>query len=369
MQRTVAHERTRSPAALAVVLALSACGGSSGTNDSTADSTSSTSSVDTTAAESSSTSPASTTGPSTTSESGADETASSSSEGSSSTGGEIDLAGDCALDIHVGGFLAGYEETYSAFSGSVADGVVPLNVLQQVNEDGSCRLMRRNNPFCDPGCAAGETCDFDGNCLPYPVNRDVGVVTVTGLEKDVMLEPVPPTFSYFDTQLPHPGFEPGAVITLDVAGGDFSPFSLHGIGVEMVVPTAEEIHLEADSPLDVEWTPGDPRVTMRLQIAVDQHGTSPLAMICSVPADTGNLTVSAELVTEFLDHGISGFPSADFYFETIDSVEIEPGCVDFAVRSHDQLRVWIAGHTPCNTTPDCPDGQVCDVPNQTCVNP
>ena len=76
--------------------------------------------------------------------------------------------------------MAGFEQTYSAFSGSVADAVVPLNVLEQVGEDGDCTLLRRNNPFCDPGCAAGETCDFDGNCLPFPVNRDVGVTLVAG---------------------------------------------------------------------------------------------------------------------------------------------------------------------------------------------
>jgi hypothetical protein len=292
---------------------------------------------------------------------------SDSSGDSSSTGGDVDLAGNCDLDVHVGGFIAGYEPTYSAFSGSVADGVVPLNVLEQIAEDGDCVLMRRNNPFCDPGCQAGETCDFDGNCLPYPSNHDLGVVTATGLEKPVMIDPTPPTYTYFDTMLPHPGFEPGSIITVQSTGGDYSPISLQGIGVDMVVPAEDEMHLDADMPLELAWTPGDPRTTMRLQVAVDQHGTSPLAMVCSVPADAGMLTISGELVTQFLEHGISGFPSADFFFETVDSMEIEPGCVDLVVRSHAQVMVFITGHTPCNSTPDCPKGQTCDVMNQTCV--
>ncbi len=346
-----------------IMLALTGCASTSGAGETSEGTASSSSSADTTGAD----------GPSTTSAADSTTSAVSSSDsagssaGESSTGGDVELAGNCAYADHVGGFVAVYESSYSAFSGSVADGVVPLNVLEQVGEADSCKLWRRNNPFCDPGCPAAHVCDFDGNCIPYPINHDVGVVTVTGLLKPVMLEPIAPTFSYFDTMLPHPGFEPGAVITVEATGGDYSPLLLHGIGVEMVVPAAEDLRIARDTSLDVEWTPGDARTTMRLQIAVDQHGTSPLAMICSVPADLGVLTISGELITQFLDNGISGFPSADFYFETVDSVDIEPGCVDFAVRSHDQLVVWVAGHTPCNVTPDCPKGQTCDVMNQTCV--
>ncbi|MBC8069642.1 MAG: hypothetical protein IAG13_14995, partial [Deltaproteobacteria bacterium] len=51
----------------------------------------------------------------------------------------------------------------------------------------------------------------------------------------------------------------------------------------------------------------------------------------------------------------------------VDSVDIEPGCVDFVVRSRDSVMVWVQGHTPCNSDPDCPKGQTCDVMNQTCV--
>jgi hypothetical protein len=345
----------------ALVLIITACGSSPSAGETSESGTSSTSAADTTSTQGTSTTLPD---PGSTGSSSGETT--TSADGSTTTGGEVELAGDCALDNHVGGFLAGFQQTYSAFSGSVADGVVPLNVLEQVGEDGSCTLWRRNNPFCDPGCDAGETCDFDGNCLPYPSNRDVGIVTVTGLAKPVELEPVPPTYSYFDTMLPHPGFEPGALITLQTTGGDYSPMLLHGYGVEMVVPTADELFLDGDLPLEVEWTPGDAGVTMRLQVAVDQHGISPLAMICSVPADAGTLTISGALITQFLENGISGFPSADFYFETVDSVELEPGCVDFAVRSHDQLLVRVAGHTPCNVTADCPKGETCDVMNQTC---
>lgn len=357
-RRSISFERAHAW----LLLALTACTATPGAGETSDGSTSGSSSTDTTSAvDSSTTSPGSTTSGSSSGDVSGD------SEGSSSTGGEVELAGGCALADHVGGFVAGFEPTYSAFSGAVADGVVPVSVLEQVAEDGSCTLWRRNNPFCDPGCAAGEACDFDGSCVPYPVNRDVGVLTVTGLLAPVMLEPVPPTFSYFDTMLPHPAFEPGAAITLETTGGDYSPILLHGIGVEMVVPAADELALAADTPLDIEWTPSDPRTTMRLQLGVDQHGLSPLAMICSAPADEGVLTIAGELMAQFIDNGVSGFPSADFYLETVDSVDIEPGCVDLVVRSHARVMVRVEGHTPCNVTAECPDGQTCDVMLQTCV--
>ncbi len=362
-RRSVAIERTQ----FWIVLALTACTSSPGGGETSGGSTSgSTSSADTTASEGSTTATTATTGTTGSSDSSASESGGS-SDGSSTTGGDVELAGYCPLETRVGDFLAGYEQTYSAFSGSVADGVVPINVLEQIGEEGSCVLLRRNNPFCDPGCNAGEACDFDGNCIPYPINHDVGTVTVTGLNKPVMLEPVPPTYSYFDTMLPHPGFDPGAIITMQTTGGDYSPVTLQGIGVAMIEPSVEEIHLAHDTDVEVGWTPGDPRTTMRVQLGIDQHGTSPASMVCSAPADVGTLTIPGALISQFLDNGISGFPSADFNFETVDSVDIEPGCVDFVVRSHAQVVVFVEGHTPCNVTPDCPDGQTCDVMTQTCV--
>ena len=107
------------------------------------------------------------------------------------TGGD-ELRGPCALADRVGGFSVAMEEIYTAFSGSVADGVVPVTVLEQVGGEGDCVLLRRNNPFCDPPCSPGQTCDFDGSCIPYPVNQDVGTVSVSGLAQAVEAGSVTP---------------------------------------------------------------------------------------------------------------------------------------------------------------------------------
>jgi hypothetical protein len=282
------------------------------------------------------------------------------------TGGEVELRGACSLAERVGGFIVAMEPEYSAFSGSVADGVVPVSVLEQVGADGDCILLRRNNPFCKPLCMPGQACDFDGTCIPYPVNHDVGVVNVTGLVQPVMVEPVPPTYSYFDTSLMHPPFEPGSPIELTAEGGDYEAFELHGIGVAMVEPAAEQLSLSTGRPVTVEWISTGSEAKLQLVLSVDQHGLTPVKLVCESD-DTGSLSIAPELVSDFLAFGVSGFPSADYYLRTVDSVDITPGCVELIAHSHRQTLLDVEGHTPCDAPADCPVGQMCDLMIQTCV--
>ena len=283
------------------------------------------------------------------------------------TGGEIELAGMCPLETRVGSFLLAEEPDYSSFAGSVADGVVPVSVLEQVGAEGDCILLRRNNPFCKPLCSPGETCDFDGSCIPYPQNHDVGTVAIEGLLEPLMVEPVPPTFAYFDTSLMHPPFAPDSPLELTATGGDYSAFVLHGFGVPTVEPTAEELQLAIGEPVTVEWGPVGSQARLRLVIRIDQHGLSPVQLECQTE-DDGTLEIPAALIEQLLDFGVSGFPQADYYLQTADSVEIEPGCVELVVYSHHLTQVSVEGHTPCDGPGDCPEGQVCDLMIQTCVD-
>ena len=81
----------------------------------------------------------------------------------------VPLAGECPLASRYGNFEVDVYEDYSLVSGSVADGVNPVTVLELLDEEGDCKLLRRNNPFCDPPCGAGDVCDFDGSCIPFPL--------------------------------------------------------------------------------------------------------------------------------------------------------------------------------------------------------
>jgi hypothetical protein len=281
------------------------------------------------------------------------------------TGEPVVLDGACGLADKVGTFNLQRADIYTTFAGAVADGVVPVSVLENVGEEGGCRLLRRNNPFCDPPCGPGSTCDFDGTCIPYPLNHDVGIVTVDGLLEPVMVEPVQPTLEYFDTSLPHPAWDPGMEIELRAAGGDYEAFTLHGYGVEPIEPAGENLVLDPEQSLTVEWVPGDGVGTIRVELNIDQHGITPVELWCE-SEDTGSLVVPAEFIAEFVQFGVTGYPSVSYYRETVDRVEIEPGCVEFGVRAHRSGMLTVIGHTPCNGPMDCPEGLVCNLAIQTC---
>lgn len=287
-------------------------------------------------------------------------------DSSSGDTGEVVLNGACPLETKVGQFALLREPSYTTFSGAVADGVVPISVLENVGEGGGCTLLRRNNPFCDPTCGPNTTCDFDGNCIPYPANHDVGSVTIDGLLEPVMVDPVMPTYEYFDTQLVHPAWDLSAAITLSAPGGDYEAFELHGSGVAMIEPAGEELVLDETQDLEITWIPSDRAGRVRVELNIDQHGLTPVELFCE-SEDTGMLTVPMDFIAEFVSFGVTGFPSANYFLETVDSIELAPGCVEFAVRSHATGGLSVVGHTPCDKQEDCPEGQTCDLKIQTCM--
>ena len=277
--------------------------------------------------------------------------------------------GPCAFEVKAGAYLIQHEPEYTVVSGEVRDGIVPSTVLENVLEEDDCRLLRRNNPFCDPPCNPDETCDFDGECIPYPVNLDVGTVTITGLNKEV--EMVAPGGGlpaiYYDTQMPHPGFDPGADIRLTASGNEIDGFSLYGEGFEpLEIPEDPWVVVEGQ-PLDVTWTPGtSPNATMLVRFNIDQHGTTPVEVWCDV-ADTGSFAAPSSVMDALIGYGVSGFPSGNIYRHTVDSVDTATGCVEFEVYSHLPGDLQVQGHIPCDSPDDCPEGMECDIPTGTCV--
>jgi hypothetical protein len=282
------------------------------------------------------------------------------------TAATVPLAGGCAADDH-GGFVVLSAGADSGVSGSVADGVVPAHVLEEVAAEGDCRMMRRNNPFCDPACEPGQTCDFDGVCVPFPTNQDLGTVQLDGLVAPVEMEPVFPGYTYFDTSLSEPPFVGGSLIMLQMPGGTHGPLTLHGVGVEPLV-TEEAWSVEAGVDLVVRWDAPSGTVSrgeVALHLHIDQHGNSPASLVC-VFDDDGEGTVPAGLLQTLVDTGVTGFPSGVLERRTRDHAELSPGCMDFAVSSSVSIAVDIVGHTPCINKEDCPDGMTCDEILQVC---
>ncbi len=280
----------------------------------------------------------------------------------------VPLSGECAMEDDYGGFVVEAYEDYSIISGTVADSVVPVTILEDIGAEGDCRMLRRNNPFCDPACAAGETCDFDGSCITYPANQDLGEVSVVGLGKSVVMEGVVPGYTYFNTSLPHPAFASGDLIELQMPSGTYGPVTLHGVGVDQLSVTAETWEVEESQDLAVEWAApsGDVvRSEIILQINIDQHGTSPSTIYCTFE-DDGQGTVPASLIDQLVNQGVSGFPNGSLTRRTADSTAIGDGCMDFLISSPREVSVNVVGYTPCISDLDCPDGQTCNLDLQIC---
>lgn len=280
----------------------------------------------------------------------------------------VELAGECALDVRLGGFIVALNEGYSIVDGTVADAVLPIAVLEEVGATEDCRLLKRNNPHCNPPCEPGQTCDFDGTCIPYPANQDLGTVTVGGLAKPVVMEPLGAGRNYFDTKLPHPVFEPGALVELRTGGGAFDPVTLHGVGVEPLQLIDDVWVLVDGDPLVFRWTPPSvepARGHVHLRLNVDQHGLTPIQLFCEFP-DDGEATVPKDLVSQLIQSGVTGFPNATVTRRTVDRDDIGSGCLDFIVASPATPSVRVDGYTPCVKDADCPQGKTCNLALQIC---
>ncbi len=251
--------------------------------------------------------------------------------GDSDAGQPHPPAGPCAIEEKIGVFKVMHEPDYSAISGEVTNGVVPSTILEEVAAEGGCRLMQRGNPFCDPVCPPGETCDFNGVCIPYPEQRSVGNVTINGLNKTVSMDPS----AYFDASMPHPGFDPGADISLVAAGEDYEGFAMWGVGVTPLELPDSTWSLQTGQPLEVTWIPAEDgeNVEVHLSMNVDQHGNTPVTLYCDLP-DTGSTAIPAALIDALLGYGITGFASGHIFRRTVDHIDVADGCIQLEVFSH-----------------------------------
>ncbi len=282
--------------------------------------------------------------------------------------GSVTLRGECPMAEHIGGFEVGVLDTSSYVEGKVNDGVTPATVLSEVMTDGDCVLLDRTPLFCDPPCGANELCGASSTCVPVPRGQDVGVVSVFGLVEAVEMQPLAPGNDYFDTTLPHPAVAADSVVHLASTAGKYGELSLFGVGVEQLVAQDTAAVIAEGQPLALTWTApaGEARGSVRLDLSIDLHGTTPTRAVCDFE-DTGAGTVSAAVVDALLAAGVSGFPSATLSRRTVDKVDVDDGCVDFVVHSFTKVDVEVTGHIPCMFPGQCPDGQVCDTEAETCV--
>ena len=281
---------------------------------------------------------------------------------------DVVLDGECPYPERFGRFAVEALPGYTAVQGQVTDGVVPVTVLEEVLDEGGCRLMRRNLLICEPVCEPGFTCDVDGDCIPYPVGQDAGTVDVVGLVDDVSMDPVEPGFNYFFTALPEEAILPGETVRLRASGATVDPFELWGVGVEtLALPDDAVWELEEGQPLQVTWpaaTEGA-RSHLYLTLNIDLHGISPARVFCEFP-DTGTAEIPPAVVDGLVGSGVSGFPQGTLTRRTIDRADVAGGCVDFAVSSPRVVEVDVVGFIPCNPQTPCPDDMECNLALEIC---
>lgn len=280
----------------------------------------------------------------------------------------VPLDGECADDVHLGGFVIDSNEDYASVAGSVSDAVVPVTVLTSVLESGDCVIWRRENPFCDPACPPNYTCDLSGVCVAYPTTQDLGTVTVDGLAQPVAMEPIAPGYTYFDTSLDNPPWTVGALLKMHTGGGAYDPVTVYGVAPASLVPVTMEWLLTEGQPLAVGWdAPAGPvRTELLLNLRIDQHGITPSSIECLF-ADDGAAEVPAAVIDALMGLGVTGFPEGYLLRRTADSAAIgEGGCIDLVASSSRLATVSIAGYTACTQDRDCPEGTTCNEALERC---
>jgi hypothetical protein len=275
--------------------------------------------------------------------------------------------GPCEVDSRVGRFSVEKQVDFGVVQGTVSDGVVPSAIPALVFEQGNCQLVERRNLVCLPACVGSETCGEAGTCIPFPRQISVGDVAISGLTKETLMSPQQPGNSYFAPGADNPPYQVQGEVVLSASGAtDLPAFQLFGVGSEPLAQAPTWV-LEAGTDLLVEWAAptADVAATVLVELTIDQHGTSPLSLSCEFP-DTGGASVPAGVIDRLIGAGISGFPNGRITRRTADHVDIAAGCVELTVGSPLAASVSVSGHTPCNGAGDCPEGQTCNVPVQTC---
>lgn len=248
------------------------------------------------------------------------------------------ILNSCDPAVRIGRFQVGMKKFGSEFSGRVFDSVDFSGVSTLKESDGECRIVQRKPWFCDPACLPGMQCSTDGTCVPVPAPVGVGVVTVDGLSLPVAVS-ADAGFNYTFLDFTGAPFLPGAPVTLSAQGqGPFAPFSLAATGVEPLVLETSKWILQMLTPFVARWKLSQHPGTILISLNVDQHGSTPATLLCEVE-DDGEFEIPANMVSALLLYGVNGAPTAQVFRRTVDSIDLEQGCVEFEVYSQVNLVV------------------------------
>lgn len=250
--------------------------------------------------------------------------------------------------------------------GKVYDGATPSTIVwENPQVDGDCTLTTPRVPYCSTPCGGTAACVEENTCLDYPATRGVGVVKVDGLRTvsgatSFDMKPVanayqPPA----GTTLEYPPFDEGDSVTFTAAGDYFAGFSLKSSGITPLVLVSTSLTLQPDSPITLKWEPGSSSTaSVQVKLDISHHGGTKGQILCDT-ADSGELIISAALVTQLIDLGVAGYPSIIVTRHASGSAVIAAGRVDLDVSSTVEQSVDVEGLVSCADDGDCPTGQAC----------
>ena len=253
----------------------------------------------------------------------------------------------------------------TALLGGVRSGSTPARVDWRVTaEEGACRLVVPEVPFCDPACPPGAVCTRDRGCVTEAAPRSAGTVRVRGLQAqpaaaEIVLAPSPPRFDYqfpANLRLAYPPFAPDANVEVLGQGGDIGAFTLATPAIApLEIPVDGTPMVRPGSGYALRWGAPPAGATSRVLVIFDLslHAGTKGKLECEV-ADTGALDVSASLMGKLVALGTAGFPKVVVNRRSVATTGLPAGRVKLSVFCEIQRELIIEGQISCDEDTDCP---------------
>lgn len=262
---------------------------------------------------------------------------------------------------------------YTSLVGRVSDGPTPDQIVWEPQQtEGGCRLLTPRVPFCATPCGGAAACVEDGVCQPYPRAVNVGTVKVRGLRNQEGIAEISITSIANNYQTPstvhleYPAFAEGDTIAVATESGAAGAFSVSARGIAPLVLSADDIPLVRGQPVTLRWTASGTAADSRVRVKLDisHHGGTKGKIECEVE-DTGELVLSAGLVTALYDLGVAGYPTVIVTRRSSARVSTALGRVELVVLADVERAVTVPGLSSCTDDSECTGGKTCQ-PDLTC---
>lgn len=245
--------------------------------------------------------------------------------------------------------------------GVVKDGPEPQPIAWHVAaEDGPCKLLEPEAPFCETPCGGGAVCTAADTCTPYPKSKPIGTVYLEGVTpRAFAMEAVSGSYMPVGVKLPYPPCAEGDAISLRSKAGDYAAFEREARCIAPLEFDATP-KLETGRDLALAWgEPGEPDLArIEIKLDVSHHGGAKGKIECDTE-DTGALVIPSALVDRLVELGVSGFPTIALTRISRSPAEEEPRGITLTLFETVERPVELPGLVSCTDDRNCPGGQRC----------